>query len=122
MPLRFERGWVALFGSGAHFSRFVEVFDCGFIKQHAGFSAYFDGIAVVPLDYALYARSIFEDEDHLRLELDLFLQVKQLCLTIGALLVVRDSRKVTSSRGRNHAQFSRWLGSVCDCGFYYGRG
>ena len=77
-----------LFGCGTDFPGFEQVLDGGFVEQYARFSAYLDGIAVVPLDDALDAHAIFEDEYHLGLELDLLLQVEQFSLVVGAMFLV----------------------------------
>jgi len=78
-----------LFGCGTNFSGFEQILDGGFVEQHARFSAHLDGIAVVPLDDSLDAHAVFQDEYHLCLKLDLLLQVEQLSLVVGAMLIVR---------------------------------
>ena len=88
------------FRSRAYFSGFVEVFDGGFVDQHSGFSAYLDGIAIVPLDYPVNARAVLEDEDHLGLQLDLLLQVEKLGLAVGSVVFRGKRGEVPDCRGR----------------------
>lgn len=60
-------------GSAAELARFIEILDRGFVDEHARFAAYFDRMTVIPLDHALDAPTVFQDEDHLRLLLYLLL-------------------------------------------------
>ena len=63
-------------------------------------------MTVIPLDHTLDTPAVFQDEDHLRLLLDLLLQVEELCLVVAAVVVVvrmcvegdRRNRSLASAR------------------------
>ena len=58
------------------FPGFVKVLNTRFVDKRTGIVAYFDGVAVVPLDVAFQFFSIFENETHECLGLHLFLKVE----------------------------------------------
>ena len=63
----------------------VHVLDCGFVDEGSGFAADLERVAVVPFDAAFHLFSVFEDEDHWGLGLDLLLQVEEFRMAERAL-------------------------------------
>jgi len=75
-------------GLSALVADLVHIFDSGFVDEGLLAAAELEGVAVVPLDAAFDQFPVFEDEDHGGLRLNLFLQIEELGLLLGRVLLV----------------------------------
>ena len=67
----------------------VHIFDRGLVDEHFAAATNLDGIPVVPLDATLDVLTVFEDDHHRRLRLDLLLQIKELRVALRCLQIRR---------------------------------